>query len=204
MEAIAGFLTLAGSVAFWVSFVGLFRPIKRLGLSSRKHSARALLLSFAVIATGAALAPDKPEQVSTQAIDQAAPEAAPQPEPPADLPPPVETAAAPEKLEPQPDQTPEPAAKRISSPGPNRIEGEDNIGCRSRDYNSKLTRIAVQGDREAFGRALMEGVLSGECVVFKAGEPVFVSDTAIFSGLVKVRRKGEIDEYWTNFEAVTR
>ena len=64
-------------------------------------------------------------------------------------------------------------------------------------------RYAVQGDREAWSRALAEGALSGECILFKADEPVFVTDTALFSGLVKVRRKGKRTEYWTDFESVT-
>jgi hypothetical protein len=38
--------------------------------------------------------------------------------------------------------------------------------------------------------------------MFKNGEVVYITDTAIFSGIIKVRRKGETKEYWTNTEAV--
>jgi hypothetical protein len=38
--------------------------------------------------------------------------------------------------------------------------------------------------------------------MFKNGEVVYIADTAIFSGGVKVRRKGETQEYWTNLEAI--
>lgn len=60
----------------------------------------------------------------------------------------------------------------------------------------------MHNDKQAFQQALTAGLLLGECIMFKNGEVVFIVDTAIFSGLVKVRRKGELVEYWTNIEAV--
>ena len=60
----------------------------------------------------------------------------------------------------------------------------------------------MQHDEVAFKKALMAGVLSGICTVFKLGEKVYITDTSIFSGLVKVRRPGETIEYWTAIEAV--
>jgi len=66
----------------------------------------------------------------------------------------------------------------------------------------KIAQYVAQGDKEAFKKALGAELITGECVQFKANERVLISDTAIFSGLVKVRRPGEISEYWTNIEAV--
>jgi len=60
----------------------------------------------------------------------------------------------------------------------------------------------VQEDFEAFEKALAEGVLNGVCTIFEDGEVVYVTDTAILSGLVRIRRRGETQEYWTNLEAV--
>ncbi len=82
------------------------------------------------------------------------------------------------------------------------ISGDSYFGCVDRQYFSKLIRYAVQKDSQAFYGGLAAGVSSGTCTMFKAGEEVFIADTAIFSGLVKVRRRGEIAEYWTNIEAV--
>ena len=79
----------------------------------------------------------------------------------------------------------------------------DRLGCKSREYFEKLFRYVADGDKEAAKKAYMAGLLSGECTSFKKGEQVFTTDTAIFSGLVKLRRKGETVEYWTNFEAIT-
>lgn len=92
-------------------------------------------------------------------------------------------------------QTPSPTGER-------RVSGDSWYGCKDREYHSKLTQYAVQKDSEAFKRALAAGLLTGQCTAFKAGETVYVADTAIFSGLVKVRRRGQTDEFWTNIEAV--
>jgi len=93
----------------------------------------------------------------------------------------------------------------ISTPSeaqPKRITGNNYFGCKNREYRDKITNYIVQGDKQAFMKALGSGVASGECILFDAGEEVFVTDTAILSGLLKVRRKGQTIEYWTNTEAV--
>ena len=76
------------------------------------------------------------------------------------------------------------------------------FGCQSREYYDKISGCVSDGDKEAFEKTLMVGILSGECTLFKVGEEVFLTDTAIFSMLVKVRRKGEIVEYWINSKAI--
>ncbi len=83
-----------------------------------------------------------------------------------------------------------------------RISSDSYFGCTNRDYFEKLISYAVQKDMEAFKQGLAAGMLAGQCTMFKAGEEVFITDTAIFSGLVKVRRRGSVAEYWTNIEAV--
>ena len=202
MEAIGTLLGMIGVLAMLVSFVSVLWPLKRLGLPTRKRSALALLISVWVMIIGAALMPDTPGQPPAQSLAQAAPDHASQPETPVE-PPQVEAAATPQEQAVTPDQEPEPATQHTSAPGPDRIDGDNHFGCRDRDYYSKLTRFAVQGDREAWSRALAEGALSGECILFKADEPVFVTDMT-WTGLGKVRRKGDINEYWTAREYVTR
>lgn len=83
-----------------------------------------------------------------------------------------------------------------------RIADDHRFGCKSEEYCDKLTQYAVAKDVEAFKKALMAGVLLGQCIFFEKGEEVVVMDTRIFSGRVKVHRKGKIEEYWTVFEAV--
>lgn len=200
METIGSLLIVVGMMAFLGSLISVVWPLKGFGLTTRKRSALALLLSFVVLGIGAALAPDRLDQPSAQDVDQAEPEPTPQPAVPADPSPPVETTEAPQES----PETTEPEQQSVSrSAGARRIDGENKFGCRSRDYFSKLGRYAAQNDREAWSRALEEGALSGECILFEADEPVFVTDTALFSGLVKVRRKGKLTEFWTDFETVT-
>ncbi|TMD06890.1 MAG: hypothetical protein E6J01_06780 [Chloroflexi bacterium] len=89
-----------------------------------------------------------------------------------------------------------------STDGPKHISGSQWFGCSDREYFEKLVGYAVDKDNEAFKRGLAAGVVAGNCTLFKNGEAVYTVDTAIFSGLVKVRRRGETQEYWTNLEAV--
>jgi hypothetical protein len=83
------------------------------------------------------------------------------------------------------------------------ISGDHWIGCTDRVYFDKLVEYSVQKDNDAFRKALLAGYLDGTCTAFKSGEVVYVTQAPFLSGLVKVRRKGELKEYWTNLEAIT-
>ena len=84
------------------------------------------------------------------------------------------------------------------------IVDDHRFGCTNKEYLSKLIRYSVDKDLEAFKKGLVAGIVSKICTLFEKGESVLVVDTAIFSGLVKLRRKGEIKEYWTVLEAIER
>lgn len=84
-----------------------------------------------------------------------------------------------------------------------RISGDLWYGCADREYLYKLDAYLLQGDEEAFRKALTSGLVAGTCTVFKKGEVVYITDVGILSSsLVKVRRKGETQEYWTDNRAV--
>jgi len=95
-------------------------------------------------------------------------------------------------------------ASPLAAQSSRRVADDHRFGCKSEDYMHKLIGYAVDKDLEAFKQGLATGLLLGECTLFKKGEEVFVVDTKIFSGLVKVRRKGKIEEYWTNTETLKR
>lgn len=82
------------------------------------------------------------------------------------------------------------------------VTGSTWFGCSDREQFEKLVGYQVDRDRDAFMAGLTSGVISGSCVMFKDGERVFMTDTAMFSGPVRVRRQGETQEFWTNIEAV--
>ena len=71
-----------------------------------------------------------------------------------------------------------------------------------RDEFGRLVNYAVQNDQEAFSQALARAVYNGTCTLFQNGETVYLIDTGIFAGVVKVRKRGETTEYWTNMEAI--
>ena len=191
METLSGLLTFAGVLAFWVAFISLFRPIKRLGLSTRKRSTVALLLSFVVMGAAGALAPDEP----IQAIEPAVQASAAQPE---------EAPAPPEAVTPRTEQDRAAVLDEVQVLDAS-IVGNGNMGCRELDHFEELRRVfAVHGESEAFNEALADRVISGACVMFEAGDPVFITGADVTLGLWRVRRKGRTAEYWTYLQAVAR
>jgi hypothetical protein len=81
---------------------------------------------------------------------------------------------------------------------------QDTFACRSKELFERSVRYLVDRDEGAYKKLLLGGVASGQCVFLKEGEKVFLGDTAIFSGLVCARPKGEMDCFWTYTEAVAR
>ncbi len=82
------------------------------------------------------------------------------------------------------------------------IKGDSHVGCVDRDLYDKLGRLASDHDLEAFKKLLTVAVVAGRCIVFKDGQQVYEVDTAMFSGLMQVRLKGDTREFWIKFEAV--
>ena len=72
-----------------------------------------------------------------------------------------------------------------------RIAGSHFFGCIRRDHFEELATYASQGDQEMFSRALAAGLVTELCCQFEKGEPVYLMDVAVWSGLVKLRRPGE-------------
>jgi hypothetical protein len=81
------------------------------------------------------------------------------------------------------------------------IDGSGWFGCTTEELFDEIAGYRTNGDKDAFVAAMTEGILTGECTLFEDGEAVYLEDTAIWSGMVQVRRPGERTKYWTNFEA---
>lgn len=94
--------------------------------------------------------------------------------------------------------------KSAIAPGQHNITKEHHFGCKSREVYDRLGLIVAQGDREAFSKGLTAALEINECVRFKIGDTVFIEDTSIFSGSVKVRPQGELNGYWVPIEAISR
>ncbi len=96
---------------------------------------------------------------------------------------------------PTPQATPSDGSRVVGRPS--------SAACISKEVYEQLTKIAVQGDSTAFIRALSGSVLTGQCVIFKRGDVVYIDDTALFSGLVRLRPRGEVRAYWTAMETIS-
>jgi hypothetical protein len=63
--------------------------------------------------------------------------------------------------------------------------GPPFFGCTNKDTFTRVHCYLVNRDMDAFGDALAERILSGACTKFEGGEAVFLTDTAVLSGLVR-------------------
>ena len=89
-----------------------------------------------------------------------------------------------------------------ASDGSRRIDGSSWFGCMNQGDYSDLVTYAVQGDSAAFSQAVALGLVLGTTTRFTDGEKVFLMETKVFSGLVRIRREGETTGYWTSMEAL--
>jgi len=62
----------------------------------------------------------------------------------------------------------------------------------------KASKYVTQGDKEAFDRM----IITDQVFILKDNVPVYIDDTKLFSGLVKIRPKGQTTSVWTVIEAV--
>jgi uncharacterized protein YraI len=93
-------------------------------------------------------------------------------------------------------------SRSVNTSGTTRIAGDHWFGCSNKDQFKRISRYAAQGDEAAFSQGLAQAILGGTGYLFSRGEEVFIADTSLMSGLVKVRPKGQMAEYWTNIEAI--
>jgi len=85
-----------------------------------------------------------------------------------------------------------------------RITGGNHLGCTDHEYLSKTLSYSFRGDSEAFRKAAATGIMAGVCTLFDNGQAVYLTGTRIRSGFLKVRKPGEIKEYYIQLEAVSK
>jgi hypothetical protein len=78
------------------------------------------------------------------------------------------------------------------------------VACRDRYTYSRYIRIVMDRDEEAFQRFLARALTTHECVVLQAGQTVYMEDVAMFSGVMKVRPRGEDVGYWVAWEMISK
>jgi hypothetical protein len=88
-----------------------------------------------------------------------------------------------------------PAPARVPVPVPDHcIVGESVFGCRSESVVAQITSFS--GDADELKERIGTGVASGDCRMFTAGEPVFVTAVGADAGRAAVRLPGDTVSYW--------
>jgi len=100
-----------------------------------------------------------------------------------------------------PSSSPSPSIPPKAADGTYGIRGGSYVGCTDREQYKKLIHYGNSKDFEAFARAMSLGRLNGTHTAFKNGERVHLVD-ATWTGLIRVRRRGETIEYWTASGAI--
>jgi hypothetical protein len=67
--------------------------------------------------------------------------------------------------------------------------------CRDRETLDRVHRVLMSGDREAWKKLALEIALTGRCIAIEKGETVFGSVESVWSGVLRIRRKGDTVEY---------
>jgi hypothetical protein len=76
------------------------------------------------------------------------------------------------------------------------------FGCQSKELFDKINGY---DDDVAFHKALTMGLSNGNCDIFQIGETLGFVDGGFTDGLngrVKVRRRGDVEEYWISLSMV--
>jgi hypothetical protein len=91
----------------------------------------------------------------------------------------------------------------LASPAPAQeyIIAHDNaLACQNWDTYTSILQYIADKDTAALEQAYTLAIMTGDCVVLKRGENVFIVQSGFLS--TKVRRRGETVGYWTAIENV--
>ena len=84
-----------------------------------------------------------------------------------------------------------------------KVVEQQKVGCTEVDQLNQVASIVSSGDKEASSKMLKSVFLSGKCIIFSKGDQVFLED-ATWTALVKLRKRGETQGYWTFAEAIKK
>jgi hypothetical protein len=95
------------------------------------------------------------------------------------------------------------ATPELAQIGEHRSIQQLAFGCTTQDEIDKLNNfLIVEQDQAAFRNELSERLLTGECVQWNQGQPVYVEDVSVWHGDYQLRAEGETVSYWTQKKAL--
>jgi hypothetical protein len=84
------------------------------------------------------------------------------------------------------------------------ITGGFWFGSTSKEFLEKGRGMMQAKDNDALARLVEIGLQTGTAIVLNPGEEVTVVDYSIMASTLKVRRRGEVQDYWTFMPAVRK
>lgn len=78
----------------------------------------------------------------------------------------------------------------------------DVFACKDETNLLRIIKIVGQGDDDAAKNAMAAGILTDECTFFQKGDTVYKMDEDFNGILISLRKKGEVESYWTGRKAI--
>lgn len=75
-------------------------------------------------------------------------------------------------------------------------------GCKRLDLYDKMDMLIAGGDKEMFMKTYVTAISTGECIVLRKGEKVFINDVQTWPPYFCVRPEGRDACYWTSLSVV--
>jgi hypothetical protein len=82
------------------------------------------------------------------------------------------------------------------------IKEDSLFGCKSRTHFEKLIQYITDDDKQAFVTALDMALKAKKCIMFKKNQIVYVVKIDIIGGMVLLRPKGGLAEYWAKTRTI--
>lgn len=76
------------------------------------------------------------------------------------------------------------------------------VGCTKEAEYRELAPYMDARDDAALAKAAEKALRKGRCVWYQPGESLYLEDMALFSPMVKLRRNGQVQAYWTHADAL--
>ena len=69
------------------------------------------------------------------------------------------------------------------------------VACRTQEILERLEQLQFDGDAAALKKFSLAALATRACIVLEKGETVYGRFESVCSGLLRIRKKGELEEY---------
>ncbi len=79
---------------------------------------------------------------------------------------------------------------------------KDWVGCKDKGDLESIKRYVSQNDDIAYKKQMIATIGTGRCIFLEHFDEVYIVDIDSWGGVVKIRKKGDTNEYWTYKNAI--